>query len=186
MRFVETRLTDCYVIEIEPHRDERGFFARTFCQSEYAAHGLDGQVLQGSLSHNARRGTLRGMHFQLPPMQEVKQVRCVRGAVHDVVVDLRPNSETFLQYEGVMLSAENGRSLYVPAGFAHGFITLEDDTDLLYQMSQFHDAAQARGVRWDDPLIGIEWPMQPCVISKRDQTLPNFNVVELGGSPCRR
>lgn len=179
MIFTPTELDGAVLIDLEPHRDERGFFARSFCAAEFAAHGLDASVLQCSLSRNPAQHTLRGMHFQHAPMQEVKLVRCVRGSLWDVIIDLRPQSPTFMKHLGVELSAENGRALHVAAGFAHGFLTLADDTDVLYQMSQFHDAARSRGVRWNDPAFAIDWPAEPALISDRDAAYSDFDPTEL-------
>ncbi|MGB5814903.1 MAG: dTDP-4-dehydrorhamnose 3,5-epimerase [Thermoanaerobaculia bacterium] len=174
MIFLETPLAGAFVIDIEPHEDERGFFARTFCQEEFEAHGLDSTVVQSSVSFNRQRGTLRGMHFQAPPHEESKVVRCTAGAIYDVIVDLRPLSPTFVQWHAVTLSAENRTMFYIPGGFAHGFLTLEDNTEVLYQMSEFYYPDSARGVRWDDPAFGIEWPVEPTAISDRDQSYPDF------------
>ncbi|MGB5890302.1 MAG: dTDP-4-dehydrorhamnose 3,5-epimerase [Thermoanaerobaculia bacterium] len=174
MIFLETPLAGAFVIDIEPHEDERGFFARTFCQEEFEAHGLNAPVVQSSVSFNRQRGTLRGMHFQAPPHEESKVVRCTAGAIYDVIVDLRPLSPTFVQWHAVTLSAENRTMFYIPGGFAHGFLTLEDNTEVLYQMSEFYYPDSARGVRWDDPAFGIEWPVEPTAISDRDQSYPDF------------
>ncbi|MGB5878758.1 MAG: dTDP-4-dehydrorhamnose 3,5-epimerase [Thermoanaerobaculia bacterium] len=174
MIFLETPLAGAFVIDIEPHEDERGFFARTFCQEEFEAHGLDSTFVQSSVSFNRQRGTLRGMHFQAPPHEESKVVRCTAGAIYDVIVDLRPLSPTFVQWHAVTLSAENRTMFYIPGGFAHGFLTLEDNTEVLYQMSEFYYPDSARGVRWDDPAFGIEWPVEPTAISDRDQSYPDF------------
>jgi dTDP-4-dehydrorhamnose 3,5-epimerase len=174
MIFLETPLAGAFVIDIEPHEDERGFFARTFCQEEFEALGLDATVVQSSVSFNRQRGTLRGMHYQTPPHEETKVVRCTAGAIYDVIIDLRPLSPTFVQWHGVTLSAENRTMFYIPAGFAHGFLTLEDNTEVLYQMSEFYYPDSARGVRWDDPAFGIEWPAEPTAISDRDKIYPDF------------
>ena len=172
MRFQPLQLPGVFAIALEPHRDERGFFARTFCTDAFAAHGLNPAVRQCNLSHNARRGTLRGLHWQAAPAAEDKLVRCVRGAAWDVVVDARPGSPTFGRWASVELTDENRRSVYVPAGLAHGFLTLADDTELLYQMSEAHRPELARGARWDDPALAIEWPFAPAVISARDAAYP--------------
>jgi len=172
VRFTELQLPGVFVIDLEPHRDERGFFARTFCHDAFAEHGLNPAVHQSSLSFNTQRGTLRGLHWQAAPGAEDKLIRCVGGAAWDVVVDLRGGSATFHQWASVELTAENRRSLYVPAGFAHGFLTLTADTELLYQMTVAHRPELARGARWDDPAFGIEWPFAPIVISDRDATYP--------------
>lgn len=174
MVFRELPLPGAFVIEPERFEDERGFFARAFCREDFAARGLDPAVAQSSLSFNRRRGTLRGMHYQAAPAEEAKLVRCVRGAIHDVIIDLRPGSATFRQHTAVELDAENRLALYVPPDFAHGFQTLEDDTELYYQMSAPYSPEHARGFRHDDPELGIAWPLPVAVISERDRTLPRF------------
>jgi dTDP-4-dehydrorhamnose 3,5-epimerase len=179
MVFTETRLAGAHVIDLQPMADERGFFARTFCQREFSERGLDATFVQCNLSGSTRRGTLRGLHYQLPPRAEAKLVRCVRGAMYDVIVDLRPESTTFLQWVGVELTAESGRALFVPRGFAHGFETLGDDTEILYQMSEFHAPEAARGIRWNDPLLGITWPEDVRCISARDGAYPDLRPPEL-------
>jgi len=160
------------VLELERHADDRGWFARTFCRAELEAHGLDGNVAQCSVSVSDRRGTLRGLHFQAAPHQEVKLVRCTAGAIHDVIVDLRPESPTYLRSHAVTLTAHAHNALYVPQDFAHGFLTLDDHVEVLYQMSVAHEPDAARGLRWDDPALGIVWPMTPTVISDRDASFP--------------
>jgi dTDP-4-dehydrorhamnose 3,5-epimerase len=170
--FTPTRLPDVYLVDIEPHPDERGFFARTWCEDEMRAHGLDPSLVQCNLSYNAKQGTLRGLHYQISPHEEAKTVRCTAGAIYDVVVDLRPSSPAYRSWEGVDLTAENRRMLYIPRGVAHGFITLTDASEVHYQMSTRFVAEAARGVRWDDPAFAIEWPLQPRVMSERDRTFP--------------
>lgn len=170
-------LAGAYVLELERHEDERGFFARTFCRRELADHGLDPSVVQCSLSFNRAAGTLRGMHYQGSPAEEAKLVRVVRGAIHDAVVDCRPGSPTFGRHGVVRLDAENRRSLYVPPLFAHGFQTLEDDTEILYQMSSEFAPEHARGFRYDDPAVGIDWPLPVTVISEKDRDLAAFREV---------
>jgi dTDP-4-dehydrorhamnose 3,5-epimerase len=172
--FRETKLPGAFVIELEKHADQRGFFARTFCQQEFEAHGLNSRVAQCNVSFNKCKGTLRGMHFQAPPFAEAKLVRCTSGSLYDVIVDLRPSSRTFKQNFAVELSAENWKMVYIPEEFAHGFQTLEDDTEVFYQMSQSYSAAHARGVRWNDPAFGIEWPAGERIIIDRDQAYPDF------------
>ena len=167
--FTQTQLKGAYLIDLERMEDERGYFARSWCQREFLAHGLEAKVVQCNLSFNKKKGTLRGMHFQLPPYAEAKLVRCVRGGIYDVIIDVRPDSSTFLQWLGVELTADNGRILYVPKGFAHGFQTLNNDVELFYQMSEFYTPAYARGVRWDDPLFHITWPPASRTLSARDQ-----------------
>jgi dTDP-4-dehydrorhamnose 3,5-epimerase len=172
--FTETKLQGAFVIEPEKHEDDRGFFARTFCRREFDARGLDSRVAQCSVSFNKRKGTLRGMHSQVAPFGETKLVRCTAGAIFDVIIDLRPSSPTYKRYEGVELSARNGNMLYIPEGFAHGFQTLEDNSEVFYQMSQFYAPEHARGVRWDDPAFGIKWPPAERTILERDRTYPDF------------
>lgn len=174
MIFLPTRLAGAFIVEPERLSDERGFFARTWCAREAEAHGLTPRVVQCSTSYNARKGTLRGMHYQAPPHEEAKLVRCTRGAIYDVVLDLRPSAATFRQHLAVTLSAANGRAVYVPEGCAHGFQTLEDDTEVLYQMSTFHAPSHYRGVRWDDPAFAIPWPPAERIISEQDCTYPDF------------
>lgn len=174
MIFHETPLAGAFVVEPERLVDERGFFARLFEAREFEARGLEARVAQGSLSYNPRRGTLRGMHYQRPPFAEVKLVRCTRGAIHDVIIDLREGSATFRKYFAVVLEPESRRMLYVPEGFAHGFLTLADDTEVAYQMSQVYSPEHAAGVRWNDPAFGIAWPEAVVVIAERDRTYPDF------------
>ncbi|MBK1442218.1 dTDP-4-dehydrorhamnose 3,5-epimerase [Parapedobacter sp. ISTM3] len=169
MIFKETKLKGAYIVDINPIEDERGFFARGYCQKEFAAHQLISTVVQTNFSFNKKKGTLRGLHLQAAPYAEAKLVRCTRGAIYDVIVDMREDSETFTHWIGVELTAENYRMLYVPEGFAHGFISLEDHTDVCYQVSQFYTPGHERGYRWDDPVFGIQWPINPVVISEKDQ-----------------
>lgn len=172
MIFREVALAGAWLLDIEPIEDERGFFARTFCAAEFARRGLAAPVAQSSLSFNARRGTLRGLHFQAPPDEEEKLVRCTSGAIFDVIVDLRPGSPTRHGWFGTELSAENHRALYIPKGCAHGFITLREACEVLYMMSVPHVPRSARGVRWNDPAFGIRWPLEPTVMSTRDAVYP--------------
>jgi dTDP-4-dehydrorhamnose 3,5-epimerase len=172
--FTETKLAGAFVIELERHTDERGFFARTFCQQEFEAHGLKAEVAQCNVSCNKRKGTLRGMHYQAAPFAEAKLVRCTAGSIYDVIIDLRPASATFKRHFAVELSAENHRMLYIPEDFAHGFQTLEDDTEVFYQMAKQYSAEHARGVRWNDPAFGIEWPKGERIIIERDRNYPDF------------
>lgn len=181
MKFEATDLAGAWVIELEPHRDERGFFARTFCEREFAEHALPTHFPQTNLSRNGRAGTLRGMHYQAAPDREAKLVRCVRGGIYDVIIDLRANSPSRHAWIGVELSAQNGRALFVPEGFAHGFITLEDDSDVFYHMSEFHKPDSARGLRWDDPRFDIRWPRTPSVISQRDRDYADFDPTQFDG-----
>ncbi len=172
MNFTESPLQGAYLIDMERAEDGRGFFARTFCEEEFAARGLASHMSQCSLSCNARQATLRGLHFQAAPHDEEKLVRCTAGAVFDVIVDLRPQSPTYRHWFGTELTAENYRSLYVPKGFAHGFISLQDRTEVYYMISVPYAAGFGRGVRWNDPSLGIRWPLQPAVISPRDADYP--------------
>jgi dTDP-4-dehydrorhamnose 3,5-epimerase len=174
--FAETKLKGAYVVEPERIDDERGFFARTFCQVEFEKYGLNPQLVQCNISFNKNRGTLRGMHYQLPPKAEAKLVRCTSGSIYDVIVDLRSDSSTFQQWVSVELTSENRRMVFVPEMVAHGFLTLADDTEVFYQMSQFYDRESARGIRWNDPAFGIRWPQPPVVISERDRAYPNFRA----------
>jgi dTDP-4-dehydrorhamnose 3,5-epimerase len=172
MKFAELPLAGAYAIDLEPIADDRGFFARTWCERELAQRGLVSRVVQCNLSHNERRGTLRGMHYQAAPAAETKVVSCVRGAIYDVVVDLRPDSPTRGRWHAEELSEENHRALYIPEGMAHGFQTLTDGAAVFYMMSEFFETASARGVRWDDPRLGIRWPTVPTCISERDRNFP--------------
>jgi len=174
MIFKETKLKGTYIIEIEPLEDERGFFARTWCQREFEAHQLNSRLVQCSISFNKKKGTLRGMHFQVAPYEETRLVRCTKGAIHDVALDLRPASLTFKQWIAFELTEENHQMLYIPQGFAHGFQTLEDNTEVFYQMSESYHPECARGVRWDDPAFRIVWPKDIIVISDKDREYPDF------------
>lgn len=178
MIFAETRLAGAYTLDLERHDDERGFFARTWDGDELAARGLDARVAQASIAYNHVSGTLRGLHFQAPPHAETKLVRCTRGAIWDVIVDIRRGSATFLEWIGVELSAENRRTLYVPEEFAHGYQTLADGTEVSYQMSTPYFPEAARGLRWDDPRLAIDWPhAEARVISERDLAWPDVDEV---------
>jgi dTDP-4-dehydrorhamnose 3,5-epimerase len=172
MRFRESPLAGAYTIDLDRLEDERGFFARSYCAEEFAARGLAASMPQSSVSFNARRGTLRGLHYQAEPHAEDKLVRCTAGAVYDVIVDLRPRSATARRWFGLELSAANHLSLFVPKGFAHGFMTLCDDTEVLYMISVPYVPGFERGVRWNDPAIGISWPTAPTVVSARDAAYP--------------
>ena len=174
MKFNQTKLHGVFEIHVEPKADERGFFARTWCQNEFKENGLDPRLVQCSISFNSRKGTLRGMHFQEPPCMEAKIVRCTHGAIYDVAVDLRPQSPTFKEWIATVLTADNRRILYIPGGCAHGFLTLANQTEVFYQMSEFYHAESERGVRWDDPAFKIAWPAQVEVISARDRSFPDF------------
>lgn len=181
MIFTETRLKGAYLVSPERITDERGFFARSWCEKEFRALGLAPRIVQCSISYNSAKGTLRGMHYQIPPFQEDKLVRCTRGSIHDVIIDLRPGSETFGLHYGATLTAENRTMLYIPKGFAHGFQTLEDDTEIFYQMSEFYAPDSARGVRWNDPSFGLEWPGEVRIISEKDRSYPDFDRKKAGG-----
>lgn len=176
MIFVETKLKGAYIIEPEKREDERGFFARSWCEKEFAEHGLNPHTVQCNISFNRKKGTLRGMHYQIEPCAEAKLVRCTQGAIYDVIIDLRPESPTFKQNIAEVLTAKNHKMLYVPEGFAHGFQALEDHTEVFYQMSGFYEPQFARGVRWNDPAFGIKWPIGEPIILERDRTYPDFVV----------
>jgi dTDP-4-dehydrorhamnose 3,5-epimerase len=174
MKFLPTNIIGVFEVQPEPMQDERGFFARTWCQKEFSAKGLASGLVQCSISYNTKKGTLRGMHYQMAPFEETKLVRCTRGAICDVVLDLRLKSPTYKQWITAVLTAESRNMIYVPNGCAHGFLTLQDDTEVFYQMSEVFDTASARGVRWNDPAFGISWPDKVEVISERDRTYPDF------------
>lgn len=176
MKFQHLSLTDAVLVEIAPLSDERGFFARSFCEEEFAAAGLPTQFPQMNISSNTRKGTVRGMHFQAFPHEEPKLVRCIRGAIHDVIIDLRPQSPTYCQSLGVELNEDNHTGLYVPPGFAHGFQTLADSSVVLYLMGNTYHPESARGVRWNDPAFSVIWPVPISVISHRDATYPDFKA----------
>jgi len=175
MKFCETRISGVFEICLELRPDERGFFARSWCQKEFADHGLNSKLVQCNISRNTRKGTLRGMHFQEAPFSETKIVRCTRGSVYDVVIDLRPDSKTFKNWIAVTLTEKAGNSMYIPDGCAHGFLTLTDGADVFYQMSEFYKPEAARGVRWNDSAFGIHWPAEVKVISDRDRTYSDFS-----------
>jgi dTDP-4-dehydrorhamnose 3,5-epimerase len=172
MHFSETPLCGAFVIGLEERRDHRGFFARAFCSREFNDHGINNRVVQANVSHNFRAGTLRGMHYQIPPAAETKFLRCTRGAIYDVIVDLRADSPTRGQHFGVELSAVNRSALFVPEGFAHGFITLEDDSEVFYLVSEFYAPDCERGLRFDDPALGIAWPRPVVEVSDKDRSWP--------------
>jgi dTDP-4-dehydrorhamnose 3,5-epimerase len=174
VKFKETKISGVFEIQLDPRPDERGFFARTWCKEEFRDQGLSASLVQCSVSLSTRKGTLRGMHYQAAPFPETKVVRCTQGAIYDVVLDLRPQSVTFKDWIAVLLTAENRNMVYVPAGCAHGFLTLKDETEVFYQMSEFYNPESARGVRWDDAAFRIAWPEKVEVISDRDRTYPNF------------
>jgi len=175
MIFIETKLAGACIVEIEKQEDERGFFARSWCQREFEAHGLNPNLAQCNISFNPKKGTLRGMHFQTEPFEEAKLVRCTMGSLYDVIVDLRQDSPSFRKHVGIILTSDNRRMLYVPEGFAHGFLTLEDNTEIFYQISEFYAPEYARGFRWNDPALGIEWPSEVKIISDRDRDYSDFS-----------
>jgi dTDP-4-dehydrorhamnose 3,5-epimerase len=177
MKFIETKLKGAYLIEPDLIRDNRGFFARSWCQKEFMDNGLNPNLVQCNISFNHNQGTLRGMHYQIAPYEEAKVVRCTAGAIYDVIVDLRPDSETFKQWVALELTAANHQALYIPVGMAHGFQTLADNSEVLYQMSEFYHPESARGLRWDDRVLGIAWPTEsPSVISERDLSYADFDL----------
>jgi dTDP-4-dehydrorhamnose 3,5-epimerase len=183
MKFIPTPLPDAFVIELEKRGDDRGFFARAFCEQEFQAAGLPSHFVQVNNSLSAQRGTLRGMHYQLAPKAETKLVRCIRGALYDVILDLRRESPTFGRSFGVELNAPNRKMVCVPKGFAHGFITLADDTEAFYFVDEFYAPQQERGVRWNDPKFGIKWPMEPVVMSDKDRQWRDFDPAWHLGAP---
>jgi dTDP-4-dehydrorhamnose 3,5-epimerase len=178
MNFCKTKLPGVLELHLQPKNDERGFFARSWCRKEFEDHGLNAKLVQCNVSFNSRKGTLRGMHYQADPYAETKIVRCTHGAIYDVVVDLRPQSPTFKDWIGVTLTAANRYMLYIPEGCAHGFLTLDDNTEVFYQMSEFHNPDSARGVRWNDPAFQVIWPGTVEVISERDRAYPDFESVQ--------
>jgi dTDP-4-dehydrorhamnose 3,5-epimerase len=175
MLFTPTPLQDAAIIELTPQSDERGFFARSFCQHEFSKWGLEAKIAQSNISFNHDRGTLRGMHFQRAPHSEAKLVRCISGSIYDVIIDLRPDSSTYRQWFSCELSSVNRQSLYIPEGFAHGFQTLEDNSEVLYQMFDFYSPHDAVGIRWNDPAFKINWALTPSCMSKNDLHYPDFN-----------
>lgn len=176
MKFTETQLKGAYIIEIEKLTDERGFFARAWCRNEFEAQGLNPELVQTNVSYNIKKGTLRGMHYQVKPYEETKLVRCTRGAIYDVIIDLRPDSSTYKKCFGLELTAGNYKMLYVPENFGHGFQALADDTEVTYQVSQFYTPGAEKGIRWDDPAFGIDWPFPVSVISQKDSNWPYFTA----------
>ena len=174
MIFTETKLKGAFIIDIEPREDERGFFARSWCEDEFKKHGLNARLAQCNISFNKKRGTLRGMHYQVAPFTEAKLVRCTMGAIYDVIIDLRPDSPTYKQWISVELTAENRRAVYVPEDFSHGFQTLMDNTEVFYQMSEFYHPECARGLRWNDQAIGVVWRNGPLIISRQDRDYTDF------------
>ena len=174
MIFTETKLKGAFIVEPERLEDDRGFFARSWCQREFEWHGLNPRLEQCSISFTKQKGTLRGMHYQVVPYAEAKLVRCTAGSIYDAIIDLRPQSPTFRQYIGLVLTALEHNMLYVPEGFAHGFLTLEDNVEVFYQMSKCYSEEHAKGLRWNDPAFGIEWPLTPSIMSDRDRSCRDF------------
>jgi dTDP-4-dehydrorhamnose 3,5-epimerase len=178
MLVTETRLRGAFIINVDRHKDNRGFFGRVFCQNEFKAHGLKPLVAQANVGSNVSRGTIRGMHFQFPPAAETKYVRCTRGAILDIIVDLRPESPTYLEHVAVELSADNQRGLYIPERFAHGYQTLEDKTDTIYIVGEFYSPGMEGGLLYDDPALGLEWPLPVEVISEKDKGWARLQDIE--------
>jgi dTDP-4-dehydrorhamnose 3,5-epimerase len=178
MVFQKTKLKGAFIVKLEPLVDDRGFFARTWCQREFAAHGLNPRLAQCNISFNKKKGTLRGMHYQVKPYEEAKLVRCTRGAIYDVIIDLRPDSATYKQWLAIELTDKNHLMLFIPEGLAHGFQTLKDNTEVFYQMSEFYQPGPeySCGVRWNDPAFNITWPFQHSFISPRDSNYPDFQL----------
>ncbi len=174
MIFQETKLGGAYLIDLNQMTDQRGFFARSWCEREFKEHGLDHPVVQANISFNRKKGTMRGLHYQVAPYRETKLVRCTRGAIFDVIVDLRPESPTYCEWIGAELTEDNRRMLFVPEGFAHGYETLEDGTEVMYQVSEFYTPGAERGARYNDPAFRVEWPLKVDVISEKDAAWPDF------------
>jgi dTDP-4-dehydrorhamnose 3,5-epimerase len=174
--FTEAELPGAYLVELEKREDERGFFARSWCEKEFREHQLNPRTVQCNISFNKQKGTLRGMHYQVAPAAETKLVRCTQGAIYDVIIDLRPASRAFKQHLGVVLAARDYKMLYVPEGFAHGFQSLEDNSEVFYQMSEAYAPQHARGVRWNDPSFAIEWPIREPIMLERDRNYPDFAI----------
>lgn len=175
MKLVALDLPGAHLVELEPHVDARGFFARTWCSREFARAGLPAEIVQTNLSQTVERGAIRGLHYQRPPSREGKVVRCLRGAIFDVIVDVRPDSPTFLRHAGVELTDSNRSALYIPPGFAHGFQTLVPQTEVWYQMTDYYQPGLGGGIRWDDPALGVHWPLEPTTMNERDATYPDLN-----------
>lgn len=175
MIFVKTNLKDAYIIELEKFKDQRGFFARTYCREEFNEHNIQFPIVQANISYSKKKGTLRGMHYQRKPHRESKLISCRQGAIYDVIIDIRPESPSYEQWTGIELNERNHRTLYVPEGFAHGFITLEDETKVAYPVSEFYKPDVEMGIRWDDPAFKIDWPAEVEVVSDKDKNWPDFN-----------
>ncbi|MBD2208541.1 dTDP-4-dehydrorhamnose 3,5-epimerase [Nostoc linckia FACHB-104] len=182
MIFIKTALKDAFIVELEKKQDHRGFFARSFCAQEFVTHGLKSIVAQCNVSYNYKKGTLRGMHYQLAPAAETKLIRCTKGAIYDVIIDMRPDSPTFLSHIGVELTADNHRALYVPELFAHGYQALTDDAEVVYQVGEFYTPGYERGLRYDDPFFNIEWPLEVTEISEKDLNWPLLSMMPVGGA----
>lgn len=182
MIFTETELKGAYIIDLEEKHDHRGFFARTFCAQEFEAHGLKPTVAQCNLSFNHKKGTLRGMHYQISPAAETKLIRCTQGAIYDVIIDMRPESPTYLQHVGVELTAENRRAFYVPEMFAHGYQALTDGAEVVYQVGEFYTPGYERGLRYNDPFFNIQWPVEVTEMSEKDQNWPLMRMMSVGGN----
>ncbi len=176
MIFTETTLKGAFIIEIKKLEDERGFFGRSFCRKEMEEHGLNPEIVQANTSLSHKKGSFRGMHFQVAPYEETKLIRCVRGAIYDVIIDLRPDSLTFKKWIGAELSADNYKMLYIPGGFAHGFLTLTDNVEVYYNVSAFYTPGAERGIRWNDEAFGIKWPFIPVIMSEKDRKQPDFTM----------
>ena len=176
MIFTETELKGAYIIDIKKLEDERGFFGRSFCRREMEEHGLNGNIVQTNTSLSLKKGTLRGMHFQIEPHQEAKLIRCVRGSIYDVIIDLRPDSSTFGRWTGTELTAENYRMLYIPEGFAQGFLSLTDNVEVYYDVTTYYTPSAEKGIRWNDRAFGIKWPFEPLVVSEKDRNHPDFST----------
>jgi len=177
MIFIQTKLKSVYIIELEPHYDERGSFSRVWCKRELEQYGINTNVVQCNISSNQKKGTIRGMHYQTEPYYETKLIRCIRGALYDVIIDLREDSKTYGKWIGIELSEENGKALYIPEGFAHGFQTLEEDTYAFYQVTEFYTPDAERGIRWNDPAFNIDWPIKEnIIISKKDKSWGDFKL----------
>lgn len=179
MNFSETKLSGAYILELEKKKDSRGFFARMYCEDEFKNRGISFTPVQANVSFNQHKNTLRGMHYQVPPFEEAKLVWCTRGAIYDVIIDIRPESPTANEWIGVELSAENKRMIYIPTGFAHGFLTLEDETEVSYLMSEFYKPGAGKGIKWDDAAFNIDWPAEVAVISEKDKKWPPYNSAKL-------
>jgi dTDP-4-dehydrorhamnose 3,5-epimerase len=176
MKFIESPLSGAFIIEFHKHEDSRGYFARTYCYKEFQNFGLHSEFVQSNISFNARKGTLRGMHFQVEPFAEIKIVSCFRGEIFDVIVDLRPDSKTFSKSFGININDEGDRALYIPKGFAHGFQTLQDNSLVHYQMGTFYNPSHAHGIRWNDPFLNIKWPLSDITLSEKDKSYSDFKI----------